>query len=103
MPESTENNETSAEDTTGVDAVDETAPAAPAEEAAVAVEPADAESAVEPADADSAEEPQPQLAPKERRQRTRAARAAKAPVRKALTPEQRQAERDEERRRKAAV
>jgi small subunit ribosomal protein S17 len=48
-------------------------------------------------------EPAEQLSPKERRQRARAARAAAVPSRAQMTPEERQAERDAERRRKAAV
>ena len=47
--------------------------------------------------------PEPQLAPKERRQRSRAVKAGKKPVRKVLTPEERQAERDELRAKKAAA
>jgi small subunit ribosomal protein S17 len=46
---------------------------------------------------------EPQLAPKERRVRSRAAKAGKKPVRKLLTPEERQAERDELRVKKAAA
>jgi small subunit ribosomal protein S17 len=42
------------------------------------------------------------LAPKERRARARAAKAAKAPRRAAMSPEERQAERDERRSKKAA-
>jgi small subunit ribosomal protein S17 len=44
-----------------------------------------------------------QAPPKERRARARAAKAGKAARRAALSPEERQAERDAERRRKAAV
>jgi small subunit ribosomal protein S17 len=47
--------------------------------------------------------PEPQLAPKERRAAARAKKAEKAPVRAALTPEERQAERDEVRGQKAAA
>lgn len=43
------------------------------------------------------------LTPKERRQRARARRAAKAPARSATTPEERQAERDSDRARKAQL
>ena len=46
---------------------------------------------------------EPQLAPKERRQRSRAAKAEKKPVGKVLTPEERQAERDQVRAKKAAA
>jgi small subunit ribosomal protein S17 len=46
---------------------------------------------------------EPQLPPKERRQRSRAAKAGKKPVGKVLTPEERQAERDEVRAKKAAA
>jgi small subunit ribosomal protein S17 len=68
--------------------------AAPTEEAAT--EP--------PAQAPAAppQAPEP-VTPKERRQRARTAKAAKAPVRAAMTPEERQAERQAERRRKAVV
>jgi small subunit ribosomal protein S17 len=45
----------------------------------------------------------PQLPPKERRRRSRAVKAGKKPVRKVLTPEERQAERDEVRAKKAAA
>jgi small subunit ribosomal protein S17 len=48
-------------------------------------------------------EPAEVLAPKERRQRARSAKAAKAQARASLTPEERQAERLAERRQKAAA
>lgn len=48
-------------------------------------------------------EPAEVLAPKERRRRSRAAKAAAVPTRAATSPEERQAERDAERRQKAAV
>ena len=47
--------------------------------------------------------PAEQLAPKERRRRARSAKAAKVPARQARTPEERQADRVAERRRKAAA
>jgi small subunit ribosomal protein S17 len=86
MTEETPNNEAA------VEAVNEAAPDAETAEETVAAAPE------APAAA-----PEPQLAPKERRQRSRAAKAAKAAPRKALTPEERQAERDELRRQKAAA
>ena len=48
-------------------------------------------------------EPQEVLPPKERRARARAAKAAKTPVRKPQTPEERRAARDEERKSKAVA
>jgi small subunit ribosomal protein S17 len=78
MAEETENNET--EETPGAEAQ----PAAPAEAAAPS-------------------EPQEIVAPKERRRRARAGKAAKTPVRKARTPEERHADRVEERRKKAGL
>jgi small subunit ribosomal protein S17 len=59
-----------------------------------------AEAAPEEAPAAAAE---PQLEPKQRRQRARAAKAAKQPVRKVLTAEERQSEREALRARKAQV
>ena len=50
-----------------------------------------------------AAEPVEVLAPKERRQRSRAARAARTPARTPRTPEERQAEREAARRQKAAA
>ena len=47
--------------------------------------------------------PQEVVAPKERRRRARAGRAAKAPARKERTPEERHADRLEERRKKAVA
>jgi small subunit ribosomal protein S17 len=52
---------------------------------------------------DPATEPVEVLAPKERRQRSRAARAARTPARTPRTPEERQAEREAARRQKAAA
>jgi small subunit ribosomal protein S17 len=51
----------------------------------------------------SASEPEEVLAPKERRSRARAAKAAQQPARSQRTPEERQAERDEQRRAKAVA
>lgn len=48
-------------------------------------------------------QPQEQLAPKERRRRARAAKAAANPTRSQMSPEERQAEREAERRRKAQI
>ncbi len=48
-------------------------------------------------------EPQEVVAPKERRRRARAGKAAKTPTRKPRTPEERHADRLEERRKKAVV
>ena len=70
---------------------DEVRPAEEAEEAPAAEEVAPAPAAPAP---DS---------PKEKRRRARAAKAATVPVRPRRTPEERQAERDEERRRKANI
>jgi small subunit ribosomal protein S17 len=47
--------------------------------------------------------PAEQVPPKERRRRARAAKAAAVPARAQMTPEERQAERDADRRRKAQV
>jgi small subunit ribosomal protein S17 len=65
---------------------------------------------LETADAPAVTSPQgakrveaPQLPPKERKQAARAAKAAKVPARKALTPEERQAERVEIRAKKAVA
>jgi small subunit ribosomal protein S17 len=71
--------------------------AAPAEAVAEA---APAEAAAEPA---PVQEPAEPITPKQRRQRRRAGRAAKAPSRAQMTPEERQAERNTERRRKAGL
>jgi small subunit ribosomal protein S17 len=68
---------------------------------AVSEEPVAEASEATPPQAPAAGEPVEVLAPKERRQRARAARAAKSTPRTALTPEERHAERLEERRRKA--
>jgi small subunit ribosomal protein S17 len=64
-----------------------------------------ADSVTESAGADSAapSEPVEVVPPKERRRRSRAAKAAQTKARKALTPEERQAERVAERGRKAAA
>jgi small subunit ribosomal protein S17 len=59
--------------------------------------------APEAAAAAPAAEPQEALAPKERRQRSRAAKAAKTKARPALTPEERHAERVSERAQKARL
>jgi small subunit ribosomal protein S17 len=88
-----------------------------AEEIADAPEAAEAEAAAAPetaagdagaadtrsAAAASAPEPQEVVAPKERRQRARAAKAAKTKPRAALTPEERHAERVSERAQKARL
>ena len=63
--------------------------------------PAEAQSAPEVAAAPR--EPVEIVAPKERRRRARAAKAARAPTRQPRTPEERQAERATERRRKAGA
>ena len=64
-----------------------------------------AEAQAETADAAApqAAAPGPQLPPKERRQQSRATKAGKKPVRKVLTPEERQTERDELRTKKASA
>jgi len=86
-------------------AADETAPEAAPE--AAAEEPAGEAAAEEPAAQAEAATPQPapepQLQPKERKQRAKAAKAAKRPGGKVLTPEERQAERDAVRAKKAVV
>jgi small subunit ribosomal protein S17 len=82
---------------------EEAAPAGAAEEAApadAAAQAAPAEAAAEPA---PAQEPAEPVTPKQRRQRRRAGKAAKAPSRAQMTPEERQAERNTERRRKAGL
>ncbi len=61
------------------------------------------EAAAEPDVAPAAEAAQEVLAPKERRRRTRAEKAAAQPARDQRSPEQRQQERQEERSRKAAA
>jgi small subunit ribosomal protein S17 len=66
-----------------------------------AVDPVAEGSEATPPEAPAASEPAEVLAPKERRQRARAARAATASPRRALTPEERHAERLVERRQKA--
>jgi small subunit ribosomal protein S17 len=86
MAEETENNET-----------EDTLDAAP--EAAAAPE----DTAAPRAEAAAPREPQEILAPKERRRRARASRAAKTPVGKSRTPEERHADRVEERRKKAEL
>ncbi len=74
-----------------------------AEETADAPETAEAEAPVAEAPAEApAGEPQEVLAPKERRQRARAAKAAKTKARPARTPEERHADRLTERAKKAA-
>jgi small subunit ribosomal protein S17 len=72
--------------------------AEPEDEAPAEPEP---EAPAEPAP--SAAEPAEALTPKQRRQRERAAKAAATPVRPQRSPDERQAERDAERRRKAQV
>jgi small subunit ribosomal protein S17 len=62
-----------------------------------------AESTSRAGEAPARREPEPVLTPKERRQRSRAAAAAKAPRRPARTPEERHDERIAERRRKAEL
>lgn len=62
-----------------------------------------AEPEADAAPAEPAAPPEPAVPPKERRRRARTAKAAAAPTRRQLSPEERQAERDAERRRKAAV
>jgi small subunit ribosomal protein S17 len=84
MAEETENNET--EETPDVEA-----------QAAVTEEAATTEEAAAPS------EPQEVVAPKERRRRSRAGKAAKAPTRKPRTPEERHADRVDERRKKAEL
>lgn len=87
----------------GAPAPEEAVPAEVAEEAVpaeVAEETPPAAAAAEPASAPEPAEPVP---PKQRRQRRRAGKAAKAPSRAQMTPEERQAERDAERRRKAGL
>ena len=84
MAEETENNET--EDTTGAEA-----------------EAAAPEEAAPEAPAAPRSEPQEVVAPKERRRRARAGRAAKTPSRKPRTPEERHADRLAERRKKAEL
>jgi small subunit ribosomal protein S17 len=66
-----------------------------------AVDPVAEGSEATPPEAPAANEPAEVLAPKERRHRARAARAATASPRRALTPEERHAERLVERRQKA--
>jgi small subunit ribosomal protein S17 len=75
---------------------------APVDEATEAAPPAP-EGQADPEPTSSSSEPQEVLAPKERRQRARAARAARSAPRGPRAPEERQAERDEVRRRKAAA
>ncbi len=86
-----------AEDQTPQD-VEETAAPAETEPAAESEAPAAPAQAEAPA---PAAEPQEVLAPKERRRRARAARAARVRARPARTPEERQAERQTERAHKA--
>jgi len=83
MAEETENNET---DTTGAEA-----------------EAATPEEAAPEAPAAPRSEPQEVVAPKERRRRARAGRAAKTPARKPRTPEERHADRLAERRKKVEL
>jgi small subunit ribosomal protein S17 len=85
MAEETDNTET--EETTD-----------PAPEAAAPEETATPAAAAEPA---APREPQEVVAPKERRRRARAGKAAKTPTRKPRTPEERHADRLAERRKKA--
>jgi small subunit ribosomal protein S17 len=98
-----------AEETEDTQATGADNPAGAGEESAVEtvnemVESAGADSIADSADTESAPvEPEVVLAPKERRQQARAAKAAKAPARAATTPEERQAARDEERRSKAVA
>ena len=70
------------------------APSAPAEEASAAEAPAAEAPAAEPTES---------VPPKERRRRARAAKAAAEPTRSQMTPQERQAARDAERRRKAGL
>jgi small subunit ribosomal protein S17 len=83
---------------------EETAPGLPDETAAEAVaEAAEQEPVAATEPAAEAPAPEPVLPPKERRQRARAARAAKTGPRQARTAEERQAERERERALKAAA
>jgi small subunit ribosomal protein S17 len=92
------------EETTDND-VEETTEDAPAPEAEVteAVAPADAVQDTAAPAAPAAAEPVAVLPPKERRQRVRAAKAAKVPARPSRSPEERQAERVVERHKKAEI
>jgi small subunit ribosomal protein S17 len=93
-----EENEQETPETPGVEgAAEETAVEA---SDAAATEAAGGEAAEAVAEAPA---PEPQLPPKERRQRTRAAKAGRKAVKVALTPEDRQAARDELRVKKAAA
>jgi small subunit ribosomal protein S17 len=94
MTEEPENVEVEATD---ADATSADVTAGSADEAPAPAEEAAAEPAGPPAEAAEV------LAPKERRARSRAAKASKQPTRKPMTAEERQAERDEIRSRKAAA
>jgi len=91
----------------GIVADAETTASAPDADLASEEAPAGAEApvaeAARPAAPAAPAEPQEVLSPKERRQRARAAKAAEVPTRPPRTPEERQAERDAERRRKATI
>jgi small subunit ribosomal protein S17 len=91
MAENTENEETPETEEAPAEVADETAEAV-ADEAPEAV----SEAAPAPAPAEV-------LSPKQRRHRTRAAKAAKVPTRPARTPEERQTDRVAERRQKAEI
>jgi small subunit ribosomal protein S17 len=93
-PDNTEETPAQQPEETGAEAAPE-AEAAPAPEAEAAPE---THAAAEP---QAAAEPAEVVAPKERRRRARSAKAAKAPARSARTPEERHADRLEERTRKA--
>jgi small subunit ribosomal protein S17 len=92
------------EETTDND-TEETSEAAPSPEAEVTEAGAPAEAVQDTAApaAPVAAQPVAVLAPKERRQRARAAKAAKVPARPSRSPEERQAERVAERRKKAEI
>jgi small subunit ribosomal protein S17 len=104
MAEETENNEGVEEPVETPEAVEAGEEASASEAPEATASEADTAAPAEPEASAPAAEPEPVLAPKERRQRARAAKAAKAGRSSApRTAEERQAERDAERARKAAA
>jgi small subunit ribosomal protein S17 len=98
-------NEAPEDETSAPAPADEGTADAPADVAATPDEETSTESATaeEPAAAPAAAEPEQPVTPKERKRRARTAKAAAVPARPSRTPEERQAERVAERRRKAAI
>jgi small subunit ribosomal protein S17 len=103
MAEEPEENVGTPEEVAPSEAPDPSASEAATPSDAATTEPVAEEALADDAAAVPPAEQEAPVAPKERRRRTRAAKAAAAPSRDQRTPEERQAARDAERRRKATV